>query len=71
MNDKVIVTSMINGMVSINVPHLRVSKSWPKKGTKLPLSMDFLREAIYDPGVEYLFKKGLSFPDGARDRNHP
>lgn len=63
MNDKVIVTSMVNGMVSINVPHLRVSKSWPKKGTKLPLPMDFLREAIYDPGVEYLFKKGILYID--------
>lgn len=63
MNDKVIVTSMVNGLVSINRPEHRLVKTWPKKGTKLPVEKDSLREAIYEPGVEYMFKNGMLYID--------
>jgi hypothetical protein len=61
MNDKVIVTSMVSGNVGLTLPHLRVNKTWPKKGTKLPIDKDVLREAIYEPGVEYMFKSGILY----------
>ena len=61
MNDKVIVTSMVRGIVSINRPEHRLVKTWPKKGTKLPVDKDALREAIYEPGVEYMFKNGMLY----------
>ena len=61
MNDKVIVTSMVSGNVGLTLPHLRVNKTWPKKGTKLPVEKEILREAIYEPGVEYMFKKGILY----------
>ena len=61
MNDKVIVTSMVGGNVGLTLPHLRFSKTWPKKGTKLPISKEILREAIYEPGVEYMFKEGILY----------
>lgn len=63
MNDKVIVTSMVNGNVGLILPHLRVNKSWPKKGAKLPIDKEILREAIYEPGVEYMFKNGILYID--------
>ena len=63
MNDKVIVTSMVRGIVSINRPEHRLVKTWPKKGTKLPVDKDALREAIYEPGVEYMFKNGMLYID--------
>jgi hypothetical protein len=63
MNDKVIVTSMVSGNVGLSLPHLRVNKTWPKKGTKLPIDKEILREAIYDPGVEYMFKNGILYID--------
>lgn len=63
MNDKVIVTSMVNGNVGLILPQLRVKKSWPKKGTKLPIDKEILREAIYEPGVEYMFKNGILYID--------
>jgi hypothetical protein len=63
MNDKVIVTSMVNGLISINRPEHRLVKVWPKKGTKLPVEKDALREAIYEPGVEYMFKNGMLYID--------
>lgn len=61
MNDKVIVTSMVSGNVGLTLPHLRVNKTWPKKGTKLPIEKEVLREAIYEPGVEYMFKNGILY----------
>lgn len=63
MNERVIVTSMVNGIVGITMPNSRIKKIWPKKGTKLPIEKDLLREAIYEPGVEYMFKKGILYID--------
>ena len=61
MNDKVMVTSMVSGRIGLVLPNLRMNKVWPQKGTKLPVEKDVLREAIYEPGVEYMFKKGILF----------
>ena len=58
MDDKVMVTSMVGGTVSVSALEHRV---WNKKGQKLPVSKDILREAIYEPGVEYMFKKGILY----------
>ena len=63
MNDKVIVTSMVNGIVGINRPEYRLVKTWPQKGSKLPIEKDALRQAIYEPGVEYMFKNGMLYID--------
>ena len=63
MNERVMVTSMVSGNVGLTLPHLRVNKTWPKKGTKLPIDKDILREAIYEPGVEYMFKNGILYID--------
>lgn len=58
MNEKVMVTSMVGGTISVSALNHRV---WNKKGQKLPVSKDILREAIYEPGVEYMFKKGILY----------
>lgn len=63
MNDKVVVTSMVKGIVSINRPECRLVKTWPKKGAKLPVEKEALRQAIYEPGVEYMFKNGMLYID--------
>ena len=60
MNDKVMVTSMVGGTISAASLEHRV---WNKKGKKLPESKDVLREAIYEPGIEYMFKKGILYID--------
>lgn len=60
MNDKVMVTSMVGGTISASSLEHRV---WNKKGQKLPVSKDVLREAIYEPGVEYMFRKGILYID--------
>ena len=63
MNEKVNVTSMVSGRIGLVLPHLHINKVWPKKGTKLPVDKDLLREAIYEPGVEYMFKQGILYID--------
>lgn len=59
--DMVMVKSMTKGIVGFNLPDLKLRKEWPKKGARLPISKDILREAIYTPGVEYMFKNGILF----------
>ena len=58
MNEKVMVTSMVGGTISVSALNHRV---WNKKGQKLPIDKDILREAIYEPGVEYMFKNGILY----------
>lgn len=60
-DNRVIVTSMTSGRVGLVLPHLRVNKIWPKKGAKQAIEKDLLRDAIYEPGVEYLFKHGMLY----------
>ena len=60
MNEKVMITSMVGGTISASSLEHRV---WNKKGQKLPVSKDVLREAIYEPGIEYMFKKGILYID--------
>ena len=60
MNDKVMVTSMVGGTISAASLEHRV---WNKKWQKLPVSKDVLREAIYEPGVEYMLKTGILYID--------
>lgn len=60
MDEKVMVTSMVNGIISVASLSHRI---WNKKGQKLPVSKELLREAIYKPGVEYMFQKGMLYID--------
>ena len=63
MNDIVYVTSMADAIVGFSVPNRHYSRSWARKGTRLPIEKDILREAIYEPGIEYLFKNGILYID--------
>jgi hypothetical protein len=54
---------MVSGRIGLVLPRLHINKVWPKKGTKLPVEKEVLREAIYEPGVEYMFKQGLLYID--------
>ena len=61
MDDKVIVTSMVSGVIGLTHPEHRLVKTWPRKGTRLPVEKEALRQAIYEPGVEYMFKNGMLY----------
>jgi hypothetical protein len=57
------VESMVDNLVSINLPELNFKRTWEKKGAKKPIDLDILREAIYNTGVEYMFQQGILYID--------
>lgn len=65
---KVIVKSLINGIVGINVPDLLLKRTWEKKGAEKPINFNDLQQAIYDPGVEYMFTQGILGIDSLQDK---
>ena len=58
MNTKVMVKSASNATVVMNVPSLNFRRVWEKKGATKPIPFEILAQAIYDEGVEKLFKGG-------------
>lgn len=59
--DMVFVKSMGKGTIGFSLPNSNYRRDWPKRGTRLPVPKDVLREAFYYPGVEYLFRQGLLY----------
>ena len=62
-NKKVVIENLVKSVVSINIPELRLSRTWEKKGAKKTIDLEVLKEAIYDPGTEYLFKQKILYID--------
>lgn len=62
-NKQVVLTSTIDGYVGINVPDLHLKRLWERKGAKKTIPLDVLREAFYDPSVEYLLRQGILYID--------
>ena len=61
MSEKIAVFSNSRGLVSITLPELKLNKSWPQKGAKVLIEKEQLEEAMYNPGVEYMFKTGILY----------
>lgn len=63
MDEKVLVTSMVKHSVGITLPQngYMIEKRWAQKGAKVLIDKESLREGIYLPGVEYMFKTGILY----------
>lgn len=61
MDEKICVVSTVNGNIGINIPHLNFRKDWARKGAKVMIKKEILEEALYDPGVEYMFNNGMLY----------
>ena len=59
MNKKVKVRSLVSGRLFINVPESHLRRTWERKGAVKIIDFDTLQEAIYDPGVEAMFREGM------------
>jgi hypothetical protein len=57
------IKSMVKSTVVLTVPHLNLRRTWAKKGAIQMISLENLEQAIFEPGVEFLFKSGLLFID--------
>ena len=62
-NKKVIIENMVNSRVGIDIPELRLTRVWERKGAKKPIDFDILKEAIYNEGVDYMFRNGILYID--------
>lgn len=60
-NKKIMVVSNTIGEVSIDIPSMHFRRVWERKGAKKPIDVEILREIIYDPGVEKMFKMGILY----------
>ncbi len=58
MEDKVKIKNLISGRVIMSIPDMRLRRVWEKKGVIRTIPFEQLEEAIYNPGVERLFKNG-------------
>ena len=59
MEEKVKVVNLISSRVNIDVPDVRLKRVWEQKGAIKAIPFDQLEEALYDPGVEALFREGI------------
>ena len=57
MEEKVKVVNLISSRVNIDVPDVRLKRVWEQKGAIKAVPFDQLEEALYDPGVEALFRE--------------
>ena len=55
------IKSTVKAIVVMNVPSLNLRRTWQKKGAIQKIPMELLEQAIYDPGVEYLFRSGTLY----------
>lgn len=68
MSEKITVVSNARALVSINIPGLKLNRTWPKKGAKAQIDKETLEEAMYDAGVEYMFKSGILYIEKMEDK---
>lgn len=60
-NDNVTIRSTAKAIIGLNVPSLNLRRTWYQKNSIQKIPMDLLEQAIFEPGVEYLFKSGILY----------
>ena len=60
-NKQVELISMVDAYVGIDVPDLHLKRLWERKGAKKKIPFEVLKEAIYDPSVDYLLRQGILY----------
>ena len=56
---KIKVKSLVSGTVIIKDPGTNLRMTWDKKGQVRVIDKEILEQAIYNPGIEYMFKEGM------------
>lgn len=68
MTENVKIKSLAKATVGLTVPELNLRRTWARKGAVQLIPMELLEQAIFSPGVEYMFKTGLLFIDDLETR---
>lgn len=58
---RVAIKSTVKATLGINIPELRLKRDWIRKDAVQYIEFGDLQQAIYTPGVEYMFKTGLLY----------
>ena len=66
--EKVEVVSKVGGTAIFTVPDLHYRREFRKKGAKVSIDKALLEEAMYDPGVESLFREGILYIEDMKDK---
>lgn len=59
MEEKVKVVNLVSSRVNIDLPEVRLKRIWEKRGAVKTIPFEQLEEAMYNPGVEALFREGI------------
>ena len=59
---------MVASRVGINLPDLKLKRTWEKRGVVRPIPFEELEQALFEPGVEYMFKQGILAIDSMEDK---
>ena len=62
-NKMIKIKSLQRATVGLTVPYLNLRRTWERKGAVKQIPFELLSQAIFEPGVEYLFKSGVLFID--------
>lgn len=68
MGRKVNVKSTVEGMVGVKLPELHFARTWPKKGTVIPIDIDILKEGMYDNGLRVMLQEGILYIENMQDK---
>lgn len=58
-NRKVMIENLTKGTAAIIEPHLNMKLIWQTQGAKRPVDLELLKQAMYSPGVETMFREGV------------
>lgn len=59
----IMVESLSNSTVVIDLPEIPLRRTWTKLGSKYPIEREIMERAYYQYGVEMLFKEGILSTD--------
>jgi uncharacterized protein Smg (DUF494 family) len=59
--DKIKVISTLKNRVTVDVPDIRFSRTWPTAGASVNIDKDTLEELMYDAGFANMIKMGILF----------
>lgn len=61
----IMIESLSNSTVVIDLPEIPLRRTWTKAGSKYPIDREVMERAFYDYSVEMLFREGILTTDDA------
>lgn len=59
--NKVTLISMCKQPITLSFPELRITRTFPRKGSKISFDKNAFSEMVYDPGLTYMLENGMLY----------